>query len=221
MRAAELYELQLELECKRLLSSGRLEEVPCDNPDGLALISVVRFIDGSGEAIRLRVDADAEVAAIAGRLSVADLLEAGDPGASVGVDITRHFSGRTGIVGQRSDVGAFPAAEPDEDAWVVKVDGAVVARAFSARENSRAAELSVETAPGYRRQGHARQVAAAWANSIVSSGRIAFYSYDFANTASAALARSLRVEPKFDVGSFDLGPPPNARSRTRTPPNIV
>ena len=206
MRAAELYELQLELECKRLLSSGRLEEVPCDNPDGLALISAVRFLDGSGDAIRLRIDADAEVEAIVARLSVTDLLYAADPGAHAGVVLTRHFSGRTGIVGRQPDLGSFSAAEPDADAWVVKVNGVVAARAFSARENRRAAELSVETAPEYRRRGHGRQVAAAWADSVVSSGRIAFYSYDFANSASAALAQSLPVEPKFDAGSFDLAP---------------
>jgi predicted GNAT family acetyltransferase len=83
--------------------------------------------------------------------------------------------------------------------------GDVVARAFSARENSRAAELSVETTPAHRRRGFARQVAAAWAADVVSSDRIAFYSYDFANAASAALASSLRVTFEFDVGSFDVG----------------
>lgn len=206
MRAAELYEKQLELECKRLLSSGRLESFPCDNPDGLAMVSAVRFLDGTGEAIRLRVDAADDVELLARRLTVSDLLEAAEPGSTAGVVMRRNFSGRTGILDRVPDRSEFPDAEPGGGGWIVRIAGDVAARAFSARENSVAAELSVETTPGYRRRGFARQVAAAWAAGVVASDRVAFYSYDFSNTASAALAQSLDVRFQFDVGSFDLEP---------------
>jgi hypothetical protein len=204
MRGSELYELQLELECKRLLPSGRLEEFPCENPDGLALISAVRFLDGTGEAVRLRVDAGEDVAAIARRLSASELLDSPEPGASAGVSLKRHFSGRTGSFAATPDPREYVDALRRGSGWTVSIEGNVAARAFSARENARAAELSVETSPAFRRRGLARQAAAAWAAEVLSSGKVAFYSYDFTNEASAALAASLRVAFHFDAGSFDL-----------------
>jgi predicted GNAT family acetyltransferase len=87
--------------------------------------------------------------------------------------------------------------------WVVTVDGEVVSQAVSAHENARAAEVGCETVLAFRNHGYARHFAA-WASDVLESNRVAFYSYDFENTASAALAASLEVVPVFDVGAFDL-----------------
>lgn len=76
----ELYRLQLEIECKRVLPSGRLGRVPCDDPDDLPLISAVRFLDGSGEWVRLREDADDELEALVDGLSLDDLIGMSRPG---------------------------------------------------------------------------------------------------------------------------------------------
>jgi RimJ/RimL family protein N-acetyltransferase len=202
---AQLYEIQLQLECKRLLPSGRLGEFPCANPDGLALISVVRFLDGSGEAIRLREDADNTTADIAARLAIDDLL-APHLGASAKALLRRNFAGRTGIFPSESSVDANAHAERDGRRWVVRIGERITAVAFSAREDESAAELSVETESDHRGRGYAKAVAAAWARDVIESGRIAFYSYDYTNTASGALAQSLGVTFQFEAGSFDLLP---------------
>ena len=60
-------------------------------------------------------------------------------------------------------------------------------------ESKQAAELAVETAPGYRRLGYARQVVAAWASHVLGEGKVAFYSHEVGNAASEALAHSLGV----------------------------
>ena len=54
----------------------------------------------------------------------------------------------------------------------------------------------------HRRRGLARQVAAAWANSIVMEKRIAFYSHTLDNTASERLALSLGVEMQFEFAGY-------------------
>jgi hypothetical protein len=46
--------------------------------------------------------------------------------------------------------------------------------------------------------------ASAWASGIAASGRVAFYSHDVRNVASAALARSLNVRFEFEVATFDV-----------------
>ncbi len=91
----------------------------------------------------------------------------------------------------------------DEDCWVIVQDGQVVCRAGSIRQNSYCAEVFVETIPGYRRRGYARQVVAAWAQAILESGMESFYSYRMSNEISAALARSLGVKWYADVAAYE------------------
>ena len=198
----ELYEQQLALECKQLLPSGRVRGLPCDNPDHLARISVVRFFDGSGEHIHLREDADPDTEELVSTLDPALLLSLTTEELSRR-NLIRHFSGRTGIFGGQLSTDQYVGVDQYGHRFVIRVGDDLAAVAFSAREDAKSAELSVETAPAYRRGGFGRRVAAAWANAILSSGRTAFYSYDFTNNASAALARSLKIEFKFEPGTFD------------------
>jgi hypothetical protein len=207
VRTADLYALQLDLECKRILSSGRVGRVPCPNPDELALIAVVRFLDGSGEWVRLREDATAEVAAAVAHLRADDFLTGEATLALDGNRLQRRFVGRTGVFTERPDPAEFRAAERTATGWVVRVDGEIAARATSARINDRAAEIGCETLAPFRRRGLARQACAAWADEVLASDRVGFYSYDFSNAASAGLAASLAVAPRFDVGAFDLSDP--------------
>lgn len=200
----DLYRLQLEIECKRVLPLGRLGRVPCDDPDDLPLISARRFLDGSGEWVRLREDADDELEELADGLSLDDLIGMSRPGHAPPPRLRRAFAGRTGVFVHAPGPDESPLAERDGDAWVVRVDGETVSWAVSSRENDRAAELGCETLPVFRRRGYARQVCAAWARDVLASGRVGFYSYDFDNPASAALAASLGVFLQFDVGAFDL-----------------
>jgi predicted GNAT family acetyltransferase len=87
--------------------------------------------------------------------------------------------------------------------WVVKVGNQVVCRAMSVRQNEHSAEAYVETLPAYQRRGYGRQATAAWADDILKSGRVPFYSYHLANSASAALARSLSIEWYADVVGYE------------------
>lgn len=79
----------------------------------------------------------------------------------------------------------------------------MVSSATSVRQNDQAAEVYVETQPGFMKRGFGRQVVAAWANECANHGRVAFYSYDLTNQASAALAKGLGVEWYADVIGFD------------------
>jgi hypothetical protein len=91
------------------------------------------------------------------------------------------------------DSAEFPDVIQQGGTFVIMADDKPIARAWSQEQNEKAAELAVEVLPEYRRRGYARQVSAAWANHIMRSGRIAFYSHLHNNTASEALAHSLGV----------------------------
>lgn len=100
-------------------------------------------------------------------------------------------------------VGGYFAEMPTPDEYLgvvqqggnyqIEVAGQAVSRAWTWLESDEAAELVVEALPEFRRHGYARQVAAAWAASVMQSGRVAFYSRLADNQGSAALARSLGV----------------------------
>lgn len=87
----------------------------------------------------------------------------------------------------------FPDAVLHEGCYVIMADGKPVSWAWTQDGNERAAELAVETLPGYRRRGHARQAVAAWASHVAKSGRVAFFSHEIGNVESEALGRSLGV----------------------------
>lgn len=78
--------------------------------------------------------------------------------------------------------------------FVVIVDGTVAARAKTDCEDERAAEVSIETLPEFRRRGYARQVTAAWAAQTCATGKVGFYSHLVENSASAAVAASLGLD---------------------------
>jgi RimJ/RimL family protein N-acetyltransferase len=100
------------------------------------------------------------------------------------------------------DPGGFPLVVTQQAQSVILVDGSPVCWAWSERSNEGCAEVAVETLPQHRRKGYARQVVAAWAFEVIGSGRTAFYSYQFENEASRALARSLGAVWYADVVCF-------------------
>jgi hypothetical protein len=102
-----------------------------------------------------------------------------------------------------SDPKGFALVSREEDAWVIKVEGQVVSQAISVRQNEQCAELYVETKPDFRLKGYGREAASAWARDMLISGRIPFYSFKTSNTASSALAKSLRVRWFANVVVFE------------------
>jgi hypothetical protein len=109
----------------------------------------------------------------------------------------------SGYFPKTSDPAGFPDVIQEGNDWVVEVEEQVVCRATIVRQNTSCAEAYVETQPVYQRRGYGRQVTAAWAHDILRSGRVPFYSYLLANSASAALAKSLRVEWYADVVGYE------------------
>lgn len=73
------------------------------------------------------------------------------------------------------------------------IDGRVVAICHSARLTDRGAEASVWTDPGFRGQGHAAAVTAAWASLLAPSGRRLFYSTSATNLSSQRVAARLNL----------------------------
>ena len=75
------------------------------------------------------------------------------------------------------------------------VDDTATAVCASSRSSECLCEAGVETAPAFRRQGHARLAVCAWAAAVASGGRTAFYSTSWRNDASLALASGLKLIP--------------------------
>jgi RimJ/RimL family protein N-acetyltransferase len=80
--------------------------------------------------------------------------------------------------------------------WAMAISaGQVVAICHSARLTGRGAEAGVWTAPGFRGQGHAAAVTAAWAALLAPSGRHLFYSTSDNNLSSQRVAARLNLRP--------------------------
>ncbi|MDQ3547979.1 MAG: GNAT family N-acetyltransferase [Chloroflexota bacterium] len=90
---------------------------------------------------------------------------------------------------------ADPAEYPDvtfvDGRHVIIIDGEIVGWARTDCETEHAAEVSIETHEAFRRRGYARQLTAAWAAQVLSSGKVAFYSHLLGNAPSQAVAESL------------------------------
>jgi RimJ/RimL family protein N-acetyltransferase len=80
--------------------------------------------------------------------------------------------------------------------WAMAMIGdQVVSICHSARLTERGAEAGVWTDPGFRGQGHAAAVTAAWAALLAPSGRHLFYSTYAANVSSQRVAERLHLRP--------------------------
>jgi predicted GNAT family acetyltransferase len=69
---------------------------------------------------------------------------------------------------------------------------------MSVRENDQCGEAWVYTDPAYRQLGFARQAVCAWAQKMLSAGKVPFYSHKIGNLASANLAKRLELQPVFE-----------------------
>lgn len=89
-----------------------------------------------------------------------------------------------------------------ESVFVVSRDGAVVSAAASSREDEASAEAWVYTSPEHRGRGLAAQVASAWLQYVVDSGRTPFYSHVKDNAASRRLAERLQLRLCFVLSCY-------------------
>jgi RimJ/RimL family protein N-acetyltransferase len=212
MNAQALFDLQLELECKRIEGRDTIVRVPCGHPDEISRC-LITYIDGAyGVYYRYDLPATtrARLAAVPAerlfvdRERVGEILAADAPCKSIWVGKTYRFPEilvpelRTHAVrlNDRRHADVLARYEGgtvigERVVYGVIADGQVVAACEASRENDQAAEAWVRTVPAYRRRGYAREVTAAWAYAIQQQGKIPFYSHAVDNDASAAVARSL------------------------------
>jgi GNAT acetyltransferase len=85
-----------------------------------------------------------------------------------------------------------------EYVYALERSGNLVSACVSTRENETCGEAWVFTASEYRHQGLAHNVVSAWAGSLLSAGKVPFYTHKIDNFASANLARSLKLQPVFE-----------------------
>jgi RimJ/RimL family protein N-acetyltransferase len=93
--------------------------------------------------------------------------------------------------------GGFEELVEELPAWQPFValieDGRAVSVCRSARIGDAAHEAGVETLEEFRGRGYAKDVTAAWARAVKSQGAEPLYSTSWENTASRALAKTLRL----------------------------
>jgi len=91
-----------------------------------------------------------------------------------------------------------------ESVYAIEQEGKLVSACISTRENDFCGEAWVYTDPEYRNQGLAQKVVGAWAMSLLTDGKVLFYSHKVQNTASANLAKRLSLLPVFEEIVFSV-----------------
>jgi hypothetical protein len=93
--------------------------------------------------------------------------------------------------------GGFEELVAELPAWqpflALVEEGRAVSVCRSVRITPAAHEAGVETLPDFRGKGYAKDVVAGWARSVQSMGALPLYSTSWENTASQAVAKSLRL----------------------------
>lgn len=100
---------------------------------------------------------------------------------------------RSDALVQRFGFGTFA-----ENVYAVERGGKIVSACVSTRENRQCAEAWVYTDEPCRRRGFAQQVVRAWAQAVLASGKVPFYSHQRENHASANLAKGMGLQPLFE-----------------------
>lgn len=224
MTDAELLTLQFSLQRIGLDATGSLIRLPGPNPDGVPRVYCAS-IDG-GSTVYFRADVSAAIRLRLGSLSplqirndpvlvcaiLAQQAPCGDVWRGCSAVAARTFDSAEysearsldpGSAQERALLDAFDA-EVAGYGWTVYAvvrDGRVVSACVSSREDERAGEAWVQTLPDARGHGYARQATAAWAQALLDTGKVPFYSFSDDNVASAGVARSLGMRVYLrDVG---------------------
>ena len=111
---------------------------------------------------------------------------------SLSFEEIRQFSKRN------PKVKAFGFNSFAEEVYAAERDERIVSACVSARENDFCGEAWVYTDEQYRHQGFAQKVVVAWAESLLSTNKIPFYSHKIENIASANLVKRLGLESVFE-----------------------
>jgi GNAT acetyltransferase len=207
--ANALIEMQLRLECKGLDAEGLLIRIPGPDPDDIPRCLVVRHLDtyrvlfrhDLSRHIRERVAMLPPEMVFGDHEAVKQVLADDAP-------VEAIWTGRSYIFpsilarADYPDTVRLDRATNTQPVYAVRVADQIVATCESVRENDAAAEAWVQTLPGFRRRGYARQVTAAWAQGVLDQGKTPFYSHSLDNLASQGVARSLGLVPFIDAIAY-------------------
>lgn len=216
MNPHEYLRLQLRLEGKEIVHENLLRQVEDVPGEDLPLMIITLFANGKqvayyAETLPTVLLEELIVCSSAVRFPrIGSLLQFWSSlGISVGVGHYKTYTfpkQDTGFISEDvrkyspSDplIGAFGFDGLAEPVFAIERDGKIVSACVSTRENQFCGEAWVCTDPGYRRQGLARNVVRAWAQSLIAANKVPFYSHDIENTISAKLAKCLELQPVFE-----------------------
>jgi hypothetical protein len=114
-----------------------------------------------------------------------------------------HFEGLSNgkvicLAKQDPKVHAFGFNSFSEQVHAIEWEGRIVSACVSTRENEFCGEAWVYTDPEFRNQGNAQKVVGVWAKSLITAGKVPFYSHKIQNIPSANLANRLGLQPAFE-----------------------
>jgi len=188
MNPATLVRMQVELEYG---FNGRGLLVPFPGSTERARFIIYRYVGGCARyfrhdvptSIKEEVEALPSEEAVSNPETVWRIL--GDQGDA--------FVGRAYVFPAPPAVDEFSDIVRRADRFTIENGGEPVSWAWSVRENETSAEVAVETLPGFRRRGFARQTTRAWASEVMKKGKVAFFSHADDNHASRRLAGALNL----------------------------
>lgn len=204
--AFTLFELQLELECIRIVDRNRLAPFACPIPDPPSRVVLVRFHDRLMAFVREDVDES-----VADQLLTSPPVDIERAGACVRelLDLDVDWTGSTYVATTQYDAALTagvmerPAGQENGGRSFCIIDeDEAVSGCSSTRENGSSGEAWVWTHERVRRRGYGRRCVAAWANDLLRQDKVPFYSHAHDNEASRQLARSLGLTWVFDVYGF-------------------
>lgn len=214
MNALAYLLLQMQLEGKGLVEGHTIKQVTVVPGEELPLILVAQLADQKliayyGES--LSSDLQAQLSACISSIEfpaidpILDVLKSHNIRSDTGHYKTYLFPsqistnpGVTCLSKHDRKVQAFGFDGFAEHVYAIERDGRIVSACVSVREDENCGEAWVYTDPDYRRKGLAKRVASAWAHSLMSIGKVPFYSHKIENISSASLAGALQLQPVFE-----------------------
>lgn len=216
MNPLEYLHLQLRLEGKEVVEGDRLRQVDVVPGEELPLMILALLADGPVLSYYDESLSDERYTELKKRTAessfpvidpLLDFLSAAEISVEVGHYRTYIFPHQV-VASTHPDVENLPSDHPLVQAfgfggsagsvYAVERGGGIVSACMSVRENEQCGEAWVYTDPPYRHLGLARQVISAWAQSMIASGKVPFYSHKMTNIASANLANRLELQPVFE-----------------------
>lgn len=216
MNLLDYLHLQLRLEGKEVVEGDRLRQVETVPGEDMPLMILGQLGDGQviscfDEALSNELYAELKKRAGKSLFPQIDPLLDFLNSAGLSIEVGRY---KTYIFPQNiftrsnPDVKSLPSHNPLVQAFgfegatgsvcAIERGGSLVSACMSVRENDQCGEAWVYTDPAYRKLGFARQAVRAWAQNLITAGKVPFYSHKIGNVASTNLAKRLELQPVFE-----------------------